>query len=67
MTLQAMAEQLAEFVTENPNNAIHVDTGKDMMTCAAFMDKNKATYAPRHGCGKCQLKLPCATRRPGKA
>jgi len=50
-----------------PVNAIHVDTGKDMMTCAAFMDKNKATYAPRHGCGKCQLKLPCTTRRPGKA
>lgn len=47
-----------------PVNAIHVDTGKDMVTCAAFMDINKATYAPRHGCGKCQLELPCTTRRP---
>ena len=49
-----------------PVNAIHVDTGKDMVTCATFMDKNKATYTPRHGCGKCQLKLPCTTRRPRK-
>ena len=49
-----------------PVNAIHVDTGKDMIACATFMDKNKATYKPRHGCGKCQLKLPCTTRRPGK-
>ena len=47
-----------------PVNAIHVDTGKDMVTCASFMDINKATYAPRHGCGKCQLDLPCTTRIP---
>ena len=47
-----------------PVIAIRVDTGKDMLACAAFMDKNKATYAPRHGCGKCQLELPCTTRRP---
>ena len=50
-----------------PVNAIHAETGKDMVTCASFMDINKATYAPRHGCGKCQLDLPCTTRIPGKA
>ena len=49
-----------------PVNAIDVTTGKDMVACATFTDKHKVTYAPRHGCGKCQLKLPCTAKRPGK-
>lgn len=47
-----------------PVDAIHLKTGKDMIACTAFMDINKATYAPRHGCGKCQLSIPCETERP---
>ena len=47
-----------------PVGAIHLKTGKDMIACTAFMDINKATYAPRHGCGKCQLSIPCETERP---
>ena len=50
-----------------PVNAMDVATGKNMPACVAFTDKHKVTYAPRHGCGKCQLKLPCTTKRPGKA
>lgn len=49
-----------------PVNAMDVATGKDMVACATFTDKHKVTYAPRHGCGKCQLKLPCTTKRPRK-
>ena len=50
-----------------PLGAIHVDTGKDMLACTAYMEEIRAKYAPRHGCGKCQLELPCTTRRPKKS
>ena len=49
-----------------PLGAIHVDTGKDMLACTAYMEEIRVKYAPRHGCGKCQLELPCTTRRPKK-
>ena len=49
-----------------PVNALHVDTGKDMVACTALAEQHRATFFPRHGCGKCQLELPCTTRIPKK-
>lgn len=49
-----------------PAHAISVETGKNILTCAEYMDINKATYAPRFGCGKCQLAVPCSTGIPRK-
>lgn len=50
-----------------PANAISIEEGKNILTCAEFMDINKATYAPRFGCGKCQLAVPCTTRIPRRS
>jgi len=49
-----------------PVNAISVEKGKDILTCAAFVEDTRVTYAPRYGCGKCQLAVPCSTGIPGK-
>ena len=49
-----------------PVDALHVDTGKDMIACTALAEQHRATFFPRHGCGKCQLNLPCTTRIPKK-
>ena len=38
---------------------------KDNRICSAFQHQVRDRFAPRHGCGKCQLSVPCETRRPG--
>jgi epoxyqueuosine reductase QueG len=37
---------------------------KDNRICSDFQRQMLARFAPRHGCGKCQLSVPCETRRP---
>ena len=32
----------------------------------ALLEETKKKYAPRYGCGKCQTKVPCESRIPGK-
>ena len=49
-----------------PVNALNVQTGKDMVACSEFAYKQRERFAPRHGCGKCQLALPCTTKIPAK-
>lgn len=49
-----------------PIKAISLEKRKDMVACASFAGKIKADYAPLHGCGKCQINLPCSTQIPKK-
>ena len=37
---------------------------KDNRICSDYQKQMLAIFAPRHGCGKCQLSVPCETRRP---
>lgn len=48
-----------------PVNAISMDKGKNHEICSAFLDKTAEKYKPRYGCGKCQVGVPCESRRPG--
>lgn len=50
-----------------PVEAISLEKGKDHTLCGPWVDKSKITYAPRYGCGLCQTKVPCESRRPGKS
>lgn len=47
-----------------PVDAISVEKGKDILLCADFVEGTKLSFAPRYGCGKCQIKLPCSYKRP---
>lgn len=47
-----------------PVDAISVEAGKNNLTCGAFVDDTRVTFAPRYGCGKCQLNVPCESRIP---
>jgi len=49
-----------------PAGAISIEKGKDHVVCSAFLNGVKARYAPRYGCGKCQVAVPCETRIPQK-
>lgn len=37
---------------------------KDNRICSDFQRQMLERFAPRHACGKCQLSVPCETRRP---
>ena len=39
---------------------------KDNRICSDFQRQMLERFAPRHGCGKCQLNVPCETCRPKK-
>lgn len=47
-----------------PAQAISIEKGKNHLLCSAFLDRTKAAFAPRYGCGKCQVLVPCASRIP---
>jgi len=47
-----------------PSHAIDVHKGKDMAACAAFQQACMKKYAPRYGCGKCSVGVPCTTGIP---
>ena len=49
-----------------PVGAITLDGGKDHEKCSAYVDEMKVRYAPRYGCGKCQVKVPCEHGIPGR-
>lgn len=38
--------------------------GKDVQICSDYVDGTRQRYAPRYGCGKCQLAVPCTDRIP---
>ncbi len=48
-------------------NAISFEKGKQHEPCVAKLHAIKEIYKPRYGCGKCQIHVPCATRKPHPA
>ena len=50
-----------------PAEAISLEYGKNNIRCKQWVDRTRELYAPRYGCGKCQLAVPCESRRPKKA
>ncbi len=48
-----------------PAHAISRESGKDHAACAHFLDEWKKEFAPRYGCGKCQVAVPCQSGAPG--
>ncbi|MBQ7796701.1 MAG: epoxyqueuosine reductase [Lachnospiraceae bacterium] len=47
-----------------PVEAISLENGKDHVPCKKWMGVTREKYAPRYGCGKCQIKVPCEDRIP---
>ncbi|MTI96289.1 MAG: epoxyqueuosine reductase [Firmicutes bacterium] len=52
-------------IRQCPVGAISFDEGKDHTICCDFLDVVKERFAPRYGCGKCQVGVPCETGIPG--
>ena len=49
-----------------PVGAIDPVTGKCHDLCSARIHESKRLYAPRYGCGKCQVGVPCMSGIPPK-
>ena len=52
-------------ITHCPVNAISLDKGKNSSLCSKFLDEVREKHAPRYGCGKCQVSVPCESGIPG--
>lgn len=48
-----------------PARAISAEHGKNNVLCGDYTHETKIRYAPRYGCGKCQVGVPCESRAPG--
>ena len=49
-----------------PVHAITLEHGKNNVLCNVHVEKMKAKHAPRYGCGKCQVGVPCEFMAPGR-
>lgn len=49
-----------------PVHAISPEKGKNNILCNEHLESMKLKYAPRYGCGKCQVGVPCEFRAPGR-
>lgn len=49
-----------------PGGAITLEGGKSHIACSGYVNKMRELYAPRFGCGKCQVKVPCQRGIPKK-
>ena len=49
-----------------PAGAITLENGKDHVLCDLFLKPTLEQNAPRYGCGKCQVAVPCASRNPSR-
>ncbi|MBQ0080024.1 MAG: 4Fe-4S binding protein [Alistipes sp.] len=54
-------------IEQCPANAISFENGKDHHKCSSYFDTVRIKYAPRFGCGKCQVTTPCERGIPTKA
>lgn len=50
-----------------PGKAITLESGKSHHLCSSYFDTLRDKYAPRYGCGKCYVNVPCMRERPKKA
>jgi len=53
-----------ECIPNCPVSAISIESGKDSERCSRFLDETRAKHAPRYGCGKCQVNVPCESGIP---
>ncbi len=51
-------------VDKCPVKAISLDFGKKNSLCEAWVNSTGERFAPRYGCGKCQLGVPCESGIP---
>ena len=51
-------------IAKCPVKAITLETGKDQPACQHFCDEVLAKNAPRYGCGKCSVGVPCVRGIP---
>jgi epoxyqueuosine reductase QueG len=49
-----------------PAGAISLEEGKRHPPCAEFVKLTGEKHAPRYGCGKCQIRVPCENGIPGR-
>jgi len=49
-----------------PAQAISYESGMEHILCSNLLDKTRAKHAPRYGCGKCQVSVPCESKIPMK-
>lgn len=47
-----------------PAGAISMESGKNNRICHGYLNRMKEQYAPRYGCGKCQVGVPCEFKAP---
>lgn len=47
-----------------PARAIDLQTGKSHHLCTSYFETLRDKYAPRYGCGKCYVNVPCARQKP---
>lgn len=47
-----------------PAQAIDLRQGKDHVACGQFIAETMVKFAPRYGCGKCQVGVPCEYQNP---
>lgn len=52
-------------ISNCPVGAISAANCKANKPCSDFLNSVKAKHAPRYGCGKCQVAVPCEHRAPG--
>lgn len=48
-----------DCIARCPVGAISLETGKDHLICSDFLDLAREKFAPRYGCGKCQVAVSC--------
>ena len=53
-----------ECALKCPVKAIDPVKGKNLAPCAAFQQETRAKHAPRYGCGKCSVGVPCTSAIP---
>ncbi|MBQ5752941.1 MAG: 4Fe-4S binding protein [Alistipes sp.] len=49
-----------------PGLAISIAEGKSHPKCCSYVNEMRVRYAPRFGCGKCQVRVPCERGIPKK-
>ncbi len=47
--------------------SIDREKGKDRGVCERLLDERKIQHAPRYGCGKCNVRVPCEREKPKTA
>lgn len=54
-------------VRQCPASAITLEHGKSHHLCSSYCEEMRRKYAPRFGCGKCQVHVPCERGIPKRS